>query len=216
MVYSYISLLNEVKFFLFFLFSLWLEFFFLRWLQKRSQTKMQETLFFMNVLKPSWALKIMVAYVYLLSISWEDSCQIVTTISGISFILYLYFSYSFPQFSCYTLLWNWTLHVFQICCVKHAYEGYVGGCSSRTEAQGNNFGMCKGIWRYLISILMIPKRSLLKFLVKKQSRVRFCFPFVCPDSLVLLFICYWPWMTPYLRKLDTLSTCYSSEGYFSL
>ena len=63
---------------------------FSRWQQKLSQTKMLGMPFCMNVLKLLWALKILVAYVCLPSISWEDSCQIVTIISGKIFIIFYF------------------------------------------------------------------------------------------------------------------------------
>lgn len=33
---------------------------------------------------------------------------------------------------------------FQICCSEHTYEGHYSRCTSRTEAQGDNIGVCKG------------------------------------------------------------------------
>lgn len=90
---------------------------------------MQATLFSMNVLKLSWALKIMVVYVCLLLIFWEDFCPTVTIISGqlhpSSFIFFLKFVgvssnvlwLSFVSKDC-TLKYSWVeteLIVLKVC-----------------------------------------------------------------------------------------------------
>ena len=102
--------------------------------QKLSQTKMLGMPFSMNVLKLLWALKIIVACGCLLSISWEDSCQTVTTISGLSLLptdlsvvwwIWLYLLFEKPKNE-FTLMWNKFLlkvvrlilyqHDFNLCC----------------------------------------------------------------------------------------------------